>query len=449
MQCFELILQLELRRYWAKVSPKLGDDSFLLLRNIVDLIQQQSLVHALLLLLIPLIGSAYSQDPSVTPPSLKPAVPERPPLEKVSQSAKTLDSKASLFEELSLDSLGTDSGASEAGSKLSTNGLSGISELGASGVSASSWKDNLRFTVDVANRSLFLTETGDYANLAFFGIDVHKVFTADDGDIGTLILQPFLIRTDNLQVFPGSLFDDPHDWVIDWRISNFNFNPFGRGKPKIRIGSFELPFGLEQNVNTNGTIREYAHFQNFGIKTDWGVTLNGVANDVEYEVAVTRGSGNRFRKRGDPFLLVGRVGTARDQPVILGVSGLHGETVNFDGDSGTTRRSRLGADLTFGGQHIVYMAEATAGFEDEARVFSGLIEFDKFNDDESLLLYNQFFIRGLGETDAWDYEVRNSIGARWQVDSHWALSTQISHFFDSIGNGGDGTDVAIQARYRF
>jgi len=412
------------------------------------LLQQRSLLRALFLLLIPLIGSAYSQDQSGTP-SLKLVAPERPPLEEVSASAETAATKASPFEELSLDSLDTDSGASEAGSAVSTNGVSGISELGASGVSDSSWKDNLRFTVDVANRSLFLTETGDYANLAFLGIDLHKVFTANDGDIGTLILQPFLIRTDNLQVFPGSLYDDPHDWVIDWRISNFNYKPFGRGKPKIRIGSFELPFGLEQNINTNGTIRDYTHFQNFGIKTDWGVTLNGGVNDVEYEVAVTRGSGNRYRRRGDPFLLVGRVGTAQDQPVILGISGLHGETVNFDGNSGTTRRSRLGVDMTFGGERMVYMAEATAGFQDDARVFSGLIEFDKFNHDESVMLYNQFFIRGLGETDVWEYEVRNSIGARWQVDSHWALSTQVSHFFDSIGNDGDGTDVAFQARYRF
>ena len=412
----------------------------------VDLLPlQRSLVRALLLLLVPTIGSANSQDLSGNPASLKLGQFAG----QTASPAKAPSLTASPFEELSLDSLGTRSEADK--SDLAVSAGSGLSnsDLAAPAAAASSWKDNLRFTIDVANRSLFLTESGEYANLAFFGMDLHKIFTADDGDVGTLTLQPFLIRTDNLQSFPRSLFDDPHDWKIEWRISNFNFTGLGRGKPNIRFGSFEIPFGLEQIVNTNGTIRDYLHFQNYGIKSDWGMTLNGEANDVEYEIAASRGSGNRYRRRGDPFLFAGRVGTSRNKPVILGVSGLHGETVNFNGASGTTRRSRVGIDMTFGGERMVYMAEATAGFQNDARVFSGIIEFDKFNHDESILLYNQFVIRGLGETDVWDYEVRNATGARWQVDNHWALSGQIFHFFDVIGNGNAGTNLAVQARYRF
>ena len=197
------------------------------------------------------------------------------------------------------------------------------------------------------------------------------------------------------------------------------------GEESPTSGSEVLSFllVLEQLVNTNGTIRDYIHFQNFSIKTDWGMTLNGEANDVEYELAVSRGSGNRYRRRSDPFLLVGRVGTTRDKPVILGISGLHGETVNFGGVSGKTRRSRVGIDMTVGAERVVYMAEATAGFQDDARVFSGLIELDTFNRDETILLYNQFVVRGFSETDEWDYEVRNSTGARWQV----CTSQRIEH----------------------
>lgn len=404
---------------------------------------------ALLLTLVPCISSAFSQDDSVPSLGLQLDAPAGQATDQATPPAAANNLTTSKFEELSLDSLDTDSGTGKSDSRVVTDADFSTNELTETGVLTSSWKENLRFTVDVSNRSLFLTGSGDHANLAFLGIDLHKVFTADEGNIGTLILQPFLTRSDNFQSFPKSLFADPHDWTIDWRISNFNYTGLGRGKPNIRIGSFELPFGLEQIINTNGTIRDYTHFENFGIKTDWGVTLNGEASDVEYELAFSRGSGNRYRRRGDPFLFAGRVGTTRDKPVILGISGLHGETVNFNGASGTTRRSRLGVDMTFADERIVYMAEATAGFQDDARVFSGLIEFDTFNRDESILLYNQFFVRGSSETDTWDYEVRDSIGVRWQVDNHWALSTQVSHFFDVLGNGNGGTNVAVQARYRF
>ena len=317
------------------------------------------------------------------------------------------------------------------------------------------WKDNLRFTVDVAVRPTYFGPTGDFGNAAFVGIDLHKVITSEDGDIGTLTLQPFLVRNDNIQNAPQSIFEDPHDWAIEWRIFNFNFTKYGKGKTNFRIGHFELPFGLEQIVNTNGTLRDFTHFQNFGIKNDWGVSFNGENKNVEYEVGLTRGSGNFYRRRDDPFVVSGRIGTSRNEPIVLGLSALHGETLNFDSLGGTTRRSRVGADLTVASEKFVYLSEISAGVENDDPVFTGLFEIDAYNNDETLLFYNQFVVRGIEQSNDWDFEVRDSIGIRWQPNSHWALSTQLTHFFDVLGTASvfsparRGTSLQVQARYRF
>ncbi len=65
---------------------------------------------------------------------------------------------------------------------------------------------------------------------------------------------------------------------------------FGLGKPRVRIGHFEIPYGIEHAINTNGTLRNYRHSANLGIKADWGLAINGETTSFEYEVSASRGS---------------------------------------------------------------------------------------------------------------------------------------------------------------
>ena len=360
-------------------------------------------------------------------------------------SLENIASSPKRTSELSLDSLDSNDGERKAEGTQDGDLNQSQSQTSPS----ERWKENLRFTVDVAVRPTYFGPTGDFGNAAFLGIDLHKVITSVDGDIGTLTLQPFLTRNDNIQDGPQSIFEDRHDWALEWRIFNFNYTKYGKGKTNFRIGHFELPFGLEQIVNTNGTLRDYTHFENFGIKNDWGVSFNGENKDVEYEVGLTRGSGNFYRRRDDPYVVSGRIGTSRDDSVSLGLSALHGETLNFDSGGGTTRRSRLGLDMTVASEQFVYLSELSAGVEDSDPVFTGLFEIDAYNEDETLLVYNQFVVRGIEQANDWDFEVRDSIGVRWQPNNHWALSAQVSHFFDVLGTARRGTVLEFQSRYRF
>jgi len=310
-----------------------------------------------------------------------------------------------------------------------------------------SWKDNLRFAVDLAYRPVWSGRTGDLGGIGFAGIDLHKVFTDKQGDWGTLTLQTYLTRVDNVSDSRLVLADN--EFTIVHRISNFNYTRHGKGKTNFRIGHFEIPFGLEQIVNTNGTLRDYTHIQNFGFKSDWGVTFNGEASGVEYELGLSRGSGNVWRRRDDPYIVAGRIGTSRDEPVILGISMFHGDVLDFAPAGGTTQRSRVGADFTFADEKVIWMGELTAGFEEKNRAYSALLEVDWTDSRETLLAYNQFVVRGFGRDTGWDNEVRNSFGVRWTPDQHWAASGQLSHFFDPLSPNRRGTVVQVQMRYRF
>ena len=349
---------------------------------------------------------------------------------------------------LSLDSLDDEHGDSKAAKSHSKKtGLTDKTVANKTGPSG--WQDNLRKAIDVSLRPVYSGPSGDFGAVTVVGLDLLKVFTSDEGDWGVLTLQPYFTRIDNFDPLNLSVFDDRHDFELVYRICNFNYTGRGKGKSNFRVGHFEVPFGLEHVINTNGTIRDFTHLLNIGFDSDWGVSMNGESNGIEYELGLTRGSGNNFRSRDDPYIVAARVGTPRSDPVAIGVSALHGEVLQFDAAGGTSRRTRVGIDGVWADEKLIWLGELSAGFEDLNRAYTGLIEADWYNRDESLLIYNQFVVRGIGPATGWDHEVRNSIGFRRQCNSQWAISGQVSHFFDRLSTASRGTEIAWQWRYRF
>ena len=153
------------------------------------------------------------------------------------------ESKSSV-QELTLDSLGKSAGSKAAENSSSDFSLSMLDQAGSTSEASNltdftpqSWEDNLRFTVDLAYRPSFSGQTGSFGGLGFAGIDLHKVFTDKQGDWGTLILQTYLTRIDNVPA-PQSGFDDDSDFELVNRITNFNFTRYGKGKTNFRIGQF-------------------------------------------------------------------------------------------------------------------------------------------------------------------------------------------------------------------
>jgi hypothetical protein len=313
----------------------------------------------------------------------------------------------------------------------------------------STWRDNLRATLDVATRSMWMS--GDqHASAQFLGLDMHKVFTGASGDVGTLTVQPYLIHIQDVAMHPP-FFDGPNDWAVEYRIVNFNYTGIGRGRTNLRIGHFEIPFGLEQIVNSNGTLRDYLHGSNIGVKADWGVSLNGDLDVLEYEVALTRGSGNGWSDRGDPQLVSGRVGTPRDRAWVAGVSILSGRVQAAAQPDYTLRRRRAALDVQLHGSRFSLMAEFAAGEDERLEVRTALLELGATTRDEALHGYVQLIDRRAeraANLTGTDHSLGANLGLAFAPDAHWQLSAQWSRDLN-VPAGPRTSMFAGQLRYRF
>ena len=80
---------------------------------------------------------------------------------------------------------------------------------------------NSRWTIDASTRITRNTEKNHNSFQHVIGIDIHKVFSGETSDIGTLLFQPYIVKINNNTNFPF-VFDDPNDTQLTWRIANFN-----------------------------------------------------------------------------------------------------------------------------------------------------------------------------------------------------------------------------------
>jgi hypothetical protein len=312
------------------------------------------------------------------------------------------------------------------------------------------FQENLRWTVEAFTRVSGSTIQDSPVWVNNIGLDLHKVFSGSSGDIGTLTLQFALMRFDNLKRRPYWI-EDEDDWEWVTRISNFNFTGLSNGQFNIRAGHIEIPFGLEVPINSNSTLRQLSNAQNLGIKADWGVGFNGTVDPVMYEVVLGRGTGNEYHHRADPYVLAGRIGSATDTELFVGVpsfgvSGFYGETL---GNNGLRRNSRVGLDAQYYIGSYGIMAETSLGKDEGREVLNQFLELNWVLPDESLMAYVQPRLRLLKNNGQWQDRFNLTFGARWTSDNHWALSLQFAQdvtVVDGFQREGIGS---LQLRYRY
>ena len=273
-----------------------------------------------------------------------------------------------------------------------------------------------------------------------YGLDVHKVFSSSRGDIGTLVFQPYLVRIDNAPNVPP-IFDDEHDQALQWRIANFNYTGFGHGRFNIRIGHFELPFGLEQVVQTNGTLYQMNAATN-GPKADWGVSVNGHLPWLEYEVAHMRGGGNEISTKANG-LHVARAGLPRDNRWWVGVSGLNGEIETRDR---VTEKRRTGIDLGIRmSAGVTLMTEISRGTEAGEDIRHWFAEAGWASIRENTFVYLQWRDTEFPDRVSDERVRRASLGTRYEPTRRWSASVEVRRDFDADRNW----TALAQFRYRW
>ncbi len=308
-----------------------------------------------------------------------------------------------------------------------------------------SWLENSRWTIDESVR-VVVDGDGDVATLAFFGLDIHKVISTKNGDIATLVLQPTLARVDSLVPTPP-IYDGPDDWEVVWRIFNANIKLRQDGALNLRVGHLELPFGLETVLDTNGTLRQYQLAPDFGFKADWGLSLNGETDDVEYELAWTRGSGNHYRDDGEPGLISGRIGTSRYSDRIFGLSVADGEVLT---PMGVVERQRVGVDAMFYRRNLGLFTELSTGSNGpDVDIHRALVEANCRNPEETVLGWVQLVGSDFDGSGAGADTLDSRLGVRWDPAKGWTMGVQYTKNLQGEGQADGAGSVAFQLRYRF
>ena len=300
-----------------------------------------------------------------------------------------------------------------------------------------SFANNLRWTIDSSVQQWVDSSTEDWSDRYAVGLDLHKVFTGPRGDIATLILQPYVLWMPGDRPRPS--FFDGRETALTWRIANVNWALLNRGKLNLRVGHFEVPFGLEHEINTNGTLRQYSNGPNLGLKGDWGISLNGLTRGLQYEAAVTRGTGQEYNEHGNPHVFSARVGRPFGAERSFGIAVFDGRVQT---PAGLVERTRYGVDMRTQVGALGVMAELAYGDDDGDDVVSWLAELNWRNGLESVLAYLQV---GRLATDLGDSDTA-SVGVRWLLSRHFTIAGQFSH--QRRANGGLNNESRFHFRYR-
>ena len=310
------------------------------------------------------------------------------------------------------------------------------------------WRDNSRFAFDVSARIAHEDRADNQDGFLFTGIDGHKVFSSASGDVATLLVQVYAATLNDVEGHPP-IFSDEDDTEITYRNLYLNFTGLTGGILNFKIGHFEVPFGVEQVINTNGTLRDYQHGPNLGVKADWGASLNGQLQTFEYEFAWQRGSGNEWETRGDPGFYVGRIGTPRSRQLAAGISFMRGDIYRYASPDTPLERERYALDLIYGWRRFEARGEFSWGkdFDDDVR--NVLVELETASMNTSWLYYTQFRAAEIDRVQGSDRAASMSFGIKYEPDNRVALSAEITHDFHTFATRGQRNLLRAQARYRF
>ncbi len=305
------------------------------------------------------------------------------------------------------------------------------------------WSDNLRWSLDASTQQRLNLDSDQWLDQYVIGLDLHKVVSNDRRDIGTLILQPYVVWLPEDRARPP--FFDGKEATLTWRIANFNLRVLPRGRLNVRLGHFEYPFGLEHDINTNGTLRQYSNGVNLGGKADWGISANGLLSGWQYEVALTRGSGQEYHRRNDPYVFSARIGTPTERNLAVGVSAFQGDVLT---PSGLVERDRYGADLRWSAGPLQLLAEVSTGTDFDDRVRNRLAELNWTNSFESLLAYAQHRRHTVSAAAGRRGMETNGIGIRWLINNKFTLAAQYDRRNGLGGNPINDSQISVHFRFR-
>lgn len=304
--------------------------------------------------------------------------------------------------------------------------------------------DNLRWSLDASARLNKNIASSNTSRIYAYGLDTHKVFTAASGDLGYVVAQLYFTKLSNQNPFP-SMFDSENDSQFIVREAHFNYTASSSWLPNIRLGHLVFPFGLEESIDTSGRLLDYSHRKNLGSKLDWGLGLNKVLKQVEYNISYTLGGKDQPKSIDNSYAYSGRIGSLSHLDYIIGFSFFSAE---IDG----IKRKRIAIDWQYYWSTWGLMGEISLGKDTKSQhkwrdEKYSLIELNKTSINEQLKLYGQYILTNR------EGEYKNNhlinVGVSYQIDASLELSISSRKQLNTPESGKKQNLVRFQLRYRY
>lgn len=306
------------------------------------------------------------------------------------------------------------------------------------------FSDNLRVSLDTSARLNKNIAVNNTSRIYALGLDTHKVFSSANGDIGYAVTQLYFTKLSN-QAFFSSLFNSSDDKQLVIREAHLNYTAGQNWLPNIRVGHFTLPFGLEESIDTNGRLLDYYHGKNLGTKLDWGLGLNKVLTQVEYNISYTMGGKNEPKTVDNSYVFSGRIGSLSHYDFIIGLSFLNAKIDNI-------QRKRFAIDWQYYWKTWGFLGEIALGKDDKSqqkwrKETYSLLELNKTSTNEQLKFYGQYIFNDR-EGKSKKQQLVN-IGISYQVDAKLELSISSRKELNTPEPGKKQNLVRFQLRYRY
>ena len=202
-----------------------------------------------------------------------------------------------------------------------------------------SWQQRL-FTENFGFRNEIMSqfdtnERGHTASRQSVGFELLKKFSTTTATIASFDFQGRLVRRDGFnpvlndlegQRWPGWKFEYHNLYLDFYNVLNPVLSDEQRGDTvgrfNLRVGRFYVPFGLNLQTDTHGTVLQLSNEQNFGFERDWYAGFWGAINrHLNYDVYYLAGSGYDLKFKGQSGLGAIRLSLANEYSFKYGLEG--------------------------------------------------------------------------------------------------------------------------------
>ena len=339
--------------------------------------------------------------------------------------------------------------------------------------------DNFGFRKEVMSQ-FDVNGDGHLASRQSLGFEVLKKFSTDTSTVASFNFQGRLVRRDGYNPVLNDIEGEERmGWVFEYHNLYLDFynvlNPFlgdkarGRnvGRFNFRAGRFYVPFGLNLQTDTHGTVLQLSNERNFGFERDWYTGFWGNLNEhLNYDVYYLTGSGYDLTYKGQSGLGAIRFSLANKYSSQYGLEGglsfIGGERLSKHaadrltesgeemGTHDPIKTTRVGLDGRYrhaaGKGLLTFTSELSGGRDASDRVFTQLYQTEYLHKSRKwgvATQYRHFDQAGLGADASifgeFTWYFRNDVG---NSNLHW-LKLNVEQQLERI-HGRPDTIVTLQ-----